>query len=493
MKKNAKILMGILIPIGLIGSTAGITYAVLNRNNKNYTNYETKMNYDNLILPTEGSNDGIDSLLDQADLKVFYCPGVQPFNDSLKLAMMSHKQVEYIYSPNISDLVYQDSIVKEKLLDFLKNNRKNIGKTTEEKQEIEKLQKASNVYRISSSNLLDQLYKIPNYIINLIKENTNKKINVWVNSYHAKSKLWINMSTFKNVKVLAINDSNSIIRNWKTELISNLKTYLDLENAENNSEPQTFWWKEKYILIPNFYKNYYQFYHDKKGVEELRKYGADIYPFSYKEEYEIKNEFFNARDKDNKRLAMTWWSEVTTNNWKTEVKKIKDAMDKNNKENLIYLGSNSPTIEKNHILSLYKKYKNKYNIIYKGHPGHITVDQFLKDKVNQYKEIEYFNIYSKKRETIKLDNNDQIIILNNQIQSEEITTNHINEGDKVKIHKWASCHYATSAFKGLQNGFNKIDDVVMAGIDLSKEDAPFVDIDNKDSEEWKKFVEKWGF
>ncbi|GAA8716400.1 hypothetical protein oki361_22720 [Helicobacter pylori] len=56
--------------------------------------------------------------------------------------------------------------------------------------------------------------------------------------------------------------------------------------------------------MPNLYKNIHFFFNDTENVDKLREKGLNVLPYSYQEDYEIKNDLFNARDKNNKRLSV---------------------------------------------------------------------------------------------------------------------------------------------------------------------------------------------
>jgi hypothetical protein len=56
--------------------------------------------------------------------------------------------------------------------------------------------------------------------------------------------------------------------------------------------------------MPNLYKNIYFFFNDTENVDKLREKGLNVLPYSYQDDYEIKNDLFSARDKNNKRLSV---------------------------------------------------------------------------------------------------------------------------------------------------------------------------------------------
>jgi len=62
--------------------------------------------------------------------------------------MLAKKQVMYYYSPEVHGMDFHNIIQKDTFEDFLQNQRKNEGKTEEEKAEIDALQKASHVISI---------------------------------------------------------------------------------------------------------------------------------------------------------------------------------------------------------------------------------------------------------------------------------------------------------------------------------------------------------
>ena len=90
---------------------------------------------------------------------MFYAPGVQPFYETIRLAMLAKKQVMYYYSPEVYGMDFHNIIQKDTFEDFLQNQRKNEGKTEEEKAEIDALQKTSHVISIPGK-IFSSLFEI---------------------------------------------------------------------------------------------------------------------------------------------------------------------------------------------------------------------------------------------------------------------------------------------------------------------------------------------
>jgi|GEM_PF-2603760 hypothetical protein len=63
--------------------------------------------------------------------------------------------------------------------------------------------------------------------------------------------------------------------------------------------------------MPNIMEKFHAFYNDLDEVLYFQKLGLNIKPYSYDKGYEIKNALFTARDKNNKRLSVEWWSKIT--------------------------------------------------------------------------------------------------------------------------------------------------------------------------------------
>ncbi|GIZ05656.1 hypothetical protein MSATCC14277_2380 [Metamycoplasma salivarium] len=494
LKKSKIILLAGAITI----ATSPITIISLSCNDKKYN--ETAINYStkDITFPTEDKTKNIDSILDDADINMFYAPGVQPFYETIRLAMLAKKQVMYYYSPEVHGMDFHNIIQKDTFEDFLQNQRKNEGKTEEEKAEIDALQKASHVISIPgkffSSTVWDH---VANAIKEDIKKYPNKKINVWVNSYHVLNKVWYQLAELNNVNMIALNDASSMLKNYHNDFEKAVKYYINQDTHKLAKMPITYSWSTcSYILMPNIMEKFHAFYNDLDEVLYFQKLGLNIKPYSYDKGYEIKNALFTARDKNNKRLSVEWWSKITGQDWRKEVKKVKDQKAKNGKKSLIYLGSSAEfvDVEKNHLLSLVNKYGKTHNIFYKGHPGIVHLEKWIEQEVNGKKELSYYDVFLKKQNKISIDENEQITTLFNQISSEELTTNHKDDPYFEKFDKWASAIRHTTALQKMLET-NKIEDLALAGDSPEKlgkqNDIIAGDDEDKTTPAWiefKKFV-----
>ena len=476
--------------------------------NQNIDNNKTVLYSDDKItLPDKNTKSTITNILDCADINIMYAPGVQPFYDLLRLALMSKGETHFYYTPNTSKMPYQKAIVPDELEKFLTEGRKN-NFTTNEKltKELEELQKKSKVYKIEGTDLNRiAWYQIPKLIKKIVESNPDKLINIWCNSYWIKSNDWTNLANYKNVRILGLNDSSAILRNHADAFDKVIKDHIIVTKEKNiyGKEEITYktkkpsWWSyERYILMPNLYKNIHFFFNDTENVDKLREKGLNVLPYSYQDDYEIKNDLFSARDKNNKRLSVEWWQKVTIFNWKNEANKIRTLRLSNNKKSLIYLGSHETfaPFEKNHILSLLNKYGDQYNIFYKGHPAYAGIENFIYE-IQSGKTFSYYDVLEKTQKNYTLPQDVKIEVLFNQIASEEITSDHKDEPEFEKLDKWASVHRHSSAFKKFLLT-NTIDDLVLAGDYPEKPGNQYniitCDDADKNTQAWKEFKQLIG-
>lgn len=182
----------------------------------------------------------------------------------------------------------------------------------------------------------------------------------------------------------------------------------------------------------------------------------------------IQNKVFEARDKNNKRL-FAHWPKVIGMNWETERDKVLEKQ-KNGKQSLIFLGDTRVSVEKDMLAYIIENYQDTYNIYYKGHPGHNDNNSFIESAINQGEEIGYKDLLTNELKKTQIKKGNEIIVLESQISSEELTTYHALETNGLHFDKFASSGFFSNALLGIENGYNTLDDLIFVyNKDTSKE------------------------
>ena len=172
----------------------------------------------------------------------------------------------------------------------------------------------------------------------------------------------------------------------------------------------------------------------------------------------IQNKVFEARDKNNKRL-IAHWPKVIGMNWETERDKVLEKQ-KNGKQSLIFLGDTRVSVEKDMLAYIIENYQDTYNIYYKGHPGHNDNNSFIESVINQGEEIGYKDLLTNELKKTKIKKGNEIVVLESQISSEELTTYHALETNGLHFDKFASSGFFSNALLGIENGYNTLDDLI---------------------------------
>ncbi|QBF34703.1 hypothetical protein EG856_02120 [Mycoplasmopsis phocirhinis] len=456
-----------------------------------------KINDDNLI----NEHYNVSDLLDQADINMFgISTSIQPFWDQLRLAMMAKGEVHF------TQFVYGDSrmsVDKEKFENWLHNMRAiNLDKD-----------KKSRVYNFN------RFWTNKDFLIKSLRDvivaNPDKKINLWVSSAELNYiRQYLELAAFKNVKFLCLNEASSIISSYETRFINDIDDFnrknqqISIEDIESGP---TGW-----IPLSTVLDNVYFFFEDHDGVDKFKnKQLKRVYPYSVDKDWRIKNTFFQARDINKKRIPFSKdYYKISRQDWRVERDKVKQSQQLYaNKPKIIFLGSGGDVkIEKDLLAHVINKYQDQYNIYYKGHPNFSVIDKWIENVVNKNKIIEYtdrihttnFNNPINLNTSLKPGN--FVTILNNQIPSEELTTNHANDEGNEKglwFEKWATVDMNTGALKAILDisGKNTTADLIFTGISIRDQEgkkiiawraaSPISEIDDPvNNELWNEYVLK---
>ncbi|QCZ36722.1 hypothetical protein [Mycoplasma nasistruthionis] len=444
-------------------SVAAVSYAFFNKNGLYKTKFLDKQklieNSMNLNLDASYNQlNAYDNLLDfqnSADINIYYSRyGIQNFYNMIRMAMLAQTETHFIYS---SDIVFQSKLNKEELQNFLINKKAfDPNKSQEE-----------NIRNYSRSKVIDVEKNLDGYdykyeFERIIKQNPDKKINVWFNSEIIKEDISVitELLQYPNVVLNGLEDSNVIAFHLYNYWLPQAKSVLYDEQTKkwSNSSSSIYNRVSQYILPTDLATDYnihrYNlFFSDNYHVDLLNKEGLlHIYPFFKSDPtLTIKDKLFATRDKNNKRLS-THWSKITGLDWKQDRDKVASNKALNNKPGLIVLG----TAENNDFdfyATVVKLYSDQYNIYYKGHPGHNSTSDDIVKKISSHQEFSFYNYLTNKTEKYVLPENNIADILESQIPSEELTSDHAVEENGLYFEKWALADPSTSAAKGI---FNKI-------------------------------------
>ncbi|QKT05722.1 hypothetical protein [Mycoplasma sp. OR1901] len=433
--KIKKLLKYSLLVLPMATISCGNYYSVSKNENKEQTN-EWKEDIKNNVVVSN-----ILELQDEADVNFYFSGwGIQPFYNLIRLAMLSKKDVKYYYD---NSKEFQLNLNVNEFSAFLNEKRK-VDSPTE--NSIEAISGEENEY-----------YQIAD---KFAKENPNKKINVFFNSDHLFNYSKKNaVDTFeeltknKNVTLIGIEDSDLLgdyFYNgfWNTDSFKDV--WFDKENNEWLVPTPGYTNRQNQYLLFNKYDNVKFLWSNKNLVKKLINLGfKNVYSFLNEENKELKDVIFTTRDNATekaKRLSV-YWPKIIGLDWRKEKEIVDQAKAKNNKPSLIILGTNSYKNDVYSIDIILEKYKDKYNLFYKGHPG-----------------INYISSEISKKYS---DENNLVHVLESQIQSEELTTNHATEEDGLFFEKWVGLDSISSALRGIKNGKNTIDDL-LAVYDVGK-------------------------
>ena len=423
-----------------------------------------------------------------AEINLFYSTyGVQTYNNMVRLAMLANSEVHFIKNTflpfqNKLDTTYftnflrNDKKVDEdknnklierlnKELDKLKTNNVDKNQIAKLEKEIKELKetpyKNSSVIEIGSFSNIVKAY---NAFDHIIKNNLNKKINIWVNSDHfCDHPQFFNFLGYKNVTIHGLEDSE-IMNHYYFEGDSGYKNeflkYYNKSNGEINLVPSGYNKFNQYTASTKF-KKVSIWWTDETYLPKWQEIGAKrmyLYDKKDKTKSVIQNKVFEARDKNNKRL-FAHWPKIIGMNWETERDKVLEKQ-KNGKQSLIFLGDTRVSIEKDMLAYIIENYQDTYNIYYKGHPGHNDNNSFIESVINQGEEIGYKDLLTNELKKTQIKKGNEIIVLESQISSEELTTYHALETNGLHFDKFASSGFFSNALLGIENGYNTLDDLI---------------------------------
>lgn len=369
---------------------------------------------------TEENISNANNLVDVANLaeiNLFYSTyGVQTYNNMVRLAMLANSEVHFIKNTfvpfqNKLDATYftnflrNDKKVDEdknnklierlnKELDKLKTNNVDKNQIAKLEKEIKELKetpyKNSSVIEIGSFSNIVKAY---NAFDHIIRNNLNKKINIWVNSDHfCDHPQFFNFLGYKNVTIHGLEDSE-IMNHYYFEGNSGYKNaflkYYNKSNGKINLVPSGYNQFNQYTASTKF-KKVSIWWTDETYLPKWQEIGAKrMYLYDKKDKIKsiIQNKVFEARDKNNKRL-FAHWPKVIGMNWETERDKVLEKQ-KNGKQSLIFLGDTRVIVEKDMLAYIIENYQDTYNIYYKGHPGHNDNNSFIESVISQGEEIGY--------------------------------------------------------------------------------------------------------
>lgn len=136
------------------------------------------------------------------------------------------------------------------------------------------------------------------------------------------------------------------------------------------------------------------------------------------------------------------WTKILGIDWESMHKKI-DIINSNGKPSLMILGSYGVYGEKAWIKNIWLKYKDTYNVFFKGHPGHNASSEEISLEINRGE-------------------NDMIHqtlhMLPANLPSEELTNNHVSEG--LKFDKFAMSDWSGAIEDIPANGYNTKHDLL---------------------------------
>ncbi|WP_027120908.1 hypothetical protein [Mycoplasmopsis lipofaciens] len=512
--------IGIPVAIGAIVGTSILTYkhikqARLTFNNKSYLNssffptIEYRFNdndSENLIRKEEITENNenkviynnVTNLLDKADINIFgFSTSVQPFYDFIRLALLSKSETYFTYFDYDDNRNLQ---INGQELERALNYNRLINNDTKKKSKVIGFKRDVSH---GPRQIVDKMHDI-------IRNNRNKKINIWIPSNEIS---WapniLELTGYRNVKLMCLNEANSILSAYENsfnEILNkidiNKESSIDniIENVDDFNKGGN---QLNYISLSTFIPNIYYFFEDNETVKKFKNnfpWLKRFYTYSVDPDYRIKNEFFNYRvkvidnekttdfnnpiykTKDNGELVKNRffltdiWAKITGKDWRTEKNKVKEVQEKSNKPKLIYLGGDDAKNEKNDLAYLIDKYQDEYNIYYKGHPNFSVIDNWIKSTVLAHEELTFVSNLDEKIHTTYLKEGNYLTILNNQIRSEELTSEHAHDEDGLWFEKWAVTDVTTGALRSFvtSNSRNKPSDLVFAGVYLRDSESHII-------------------
>lgn len=250
-------------------------------------------------------------------------------------------------------------------------------------------------------------------IIEYLEENKHRKINLFLNAYHMGVTLFDYhgiekfdlvdqiITRFPNVSINGVEDGAVMTRSIMNK---GLKYW--------RSQP-TFYYasRSKRINICSIVSN------EMNSLDDQSKLISPSVDW-------MSDQLFNKRHKEDGSYFSNW-AKIIGVDWQTINKDIR-TINSNGKPSLMIIGSYGfGQTELDWVKDIFNKYKNQYNIYYKGHPGINAVAEELNLDINNGED-----------EMVK----QNMHILPNSLASEELTNNHVAEGlwfDKFAMSDWS--------------------------------------------------------
>ncbi|APJ38290.1 hypothetical protein [Mycoplasmopsis pullorum] len=475
MKRTNKIaILTSASSIALIGAAAIVLPILSSKKGMKITSDKTKNNFINYQISDLDSKKSILEVQDEADINLYFSTyGIMTFFNLVRLAMLSKSETHFLYT---SKLLFQKSLNRDEFVTFLREKRE-LPKDETEAQKVQKNYKKSSVEDLDSLSDAEAL----EYFKRIIGTNPDKKINLFVNSDHFKDEIgYANLTTeYPNVTVIAIEDSlgtGNWVSNQYVPAVYNL--YLDPENGNLLKNAPKYVDRLSQYLITNMYPKIISYFSDYDAVQSLKnKKIKNVKTFFEPEEgekyssKEIKDILFNARDRDSKRLSVTWWSKIIGLSWEKERDIVYVDTKINGKPSIIIIGTSYDS-DLERIVYIASKYADEYNIYYKGHPGHNYNATWINQNLSPESignSLDFVNPITNEKETYVVQKGHIIRALETQIASEELTTYHVLDENPLRFNKWVLFTFLSGAINGINNGYNLPDDVLEIFIDGEKE------------------------
>ncbi|WP_406614456.1 hypothetical protein ACJA23_01030 [Mycoplasma corogypsi] len=401
-------------------------------------------------------NTNVIDRLKEADVNFFHVGhGVQLFNNILALSMIAPTETHLYIWPR---LPIQAQVNQAAYLDFVHNHKKLPEGVTDRKmyldstiEEVPYIDFGANL-RYYYDTINDYALKYP-----------AKKINVWFNADHIKDyPSFIKLTQLPNVYVIGIEDANIIsgllLHSWH----KNNERYVKDGKIVDLSFKDWITRENQYLmpaLIPN--KKYINYITVEADAIQLRALGyKNTYPFfPGNDSKTIKDVVFETRDINNKRL-FSYWPLISGVDWTKQRDLVKKVNASNNKKSLILIGTGE-TADRNVLIYLLYKHGKDYNIYYKGHPGHNYNTQFIEDNIVAGATFNVFDPELNQNILFNIPQGYNVVSLETQMQSEELTTNHATAENGLFFDKFAFMDITSGAVAGIDNKVNTPNDVVL--------------------------------
>ncbi|GAA5414665.1 hypothetical protein [Ureaplasma ceti] len=472
-KKAAIITLSTLLGTAALGGvTYGIFDAVQNISMTRIAKNERANGFVKYDLKQQMQHfQNIADLQKEADINMYYSSyGVQTFFNLVRLAMLAPTETHFFYSSRLylKTNNFQNALNAPLFQEFLRN-----GKVVDKTKEAD-LQKST----VQDLGIYTEAWVVPMFR-KIVQANPTKKINIWVNSDHIKdAPRLVELASYPNVHLFGLEDSNIIgdlvADDWGPEL---KQEFTNPQTQQFNPPKLRHFNRETQYLIPGTYNGIVDFFSSNSDVQKITDLGLkNFYPYFSDASKSLKDLIFQTRDKEHHRLT-NLYNQITGINWEEARDIVKHNDELNHRPNLIIIGTGRSS-DKDVVLTTIKEYGTKYNIYYKGHPGHNAIENWVKD-LKPEATYNFFNPKTQQKDSVTL--TDTIVTaLNSQIPSEELTTNHVNQPDGLKFQKWVVTDPTSGALLGLNNRYNTFADVLDVYDDghyVSKDSSEYMNTD----------------